>query len=454
MPVCLNCSVYSWAHVKVPSPNGPFYAYEESSDPLLRCSKCKMAHYCDKDCQAEHWKKVHKDQCKYSSGKTPLKVGIHCHDSSICPACMEENQVGKMIMSKDDSHWGCHLQSRQDFWGNPTHIFRDREGDLNALPMGVELGELTLNFTSNVEHMVSFLQKILHKMKLTRHELSTRKEFQELNQELFSLRHDFLMKAAIIPPGNLVEFAHSVYFMNSGKLRKICSIINAMRDSYLDNDADIYRLWDTFLLIFHYFNCSKDAAKAFEDLGLKIKDKKMKLLLAQVEPSGRVQEKWEQVVLKLSTNLIPYYDLLDIVLGSLQQECSICKAKITIESTYEDHPLGSRRAERPVALCHGLFLKFHCGKMKCRREIALKYDKDQTATMKMILENVQKYKGNRCDWCTTLKRKVHRCSRCLTKVYCSQECLVMDWKKVHKEVCREKPEVRKMKMNSKIGGKD
>jgi len=34
--------------------------------PLLQCSRCKssQALYCNKDCQTQHWRSVHKNQCK------------------------------------------------------------------------------------------------------------------------------------------------------------------------------------------------------------------------------------------------------------------------------------------------------------------------------------------------------------------------------------------------------
>jgi hypothetical protein len=31
---------------------------------LMRCSNCHKVKYCSKDCQREHWKKAHKDQCQ------------------------------------------------------------------------------------------------------------------------------------------------------------------------------------------------------------------------------------------------------------------------------------------------------------------------------------------------------------------------------------------------------
>ena len=38
-----------------------------------------------------------------------------------------------------------------------------------------------------------------------------------------------------------------------------------------------------------------------------------------------------------------------------------------------------------------------------------------------------------------------RCSKYLTKTYCSQQCLWKDWKEKHSDLCQEKSEERKVK---------
>lgn len=333
---------------------------------------------------------------------------------------------------------------------SPLSLCRGRDGQLYDGPLAMELGELTGQFTSRVEQVVSVLQKILHKMELTRHELSTREQFQELDQELFHLRHDFLMKAANIPAGRLVHHSHSVHVMNSGAQRNILGIIRALGKDYADSTKDIFRLWDTFILIFDYFlDVQKDNMKDFEDLGRKVKDRQVKLLVAQAEPSERVQEKWQQVVTALSSGLAPYCKLLEIVLGNLQQKCSVCMVNIKIESTFGDHPSGSLKERKPVAICQGQLTKFHCGKEKCRTDVREMHVKDQVAIMQYVMKAIKEHRKDRCDWCNTLKRVVHRCSKCLTKVYCSEECHDLDWEKVHKDICREKSDIRKLKMSRK-----
>merc|ERR1719508_590974 len=51
-----------------------------------------------------------------------------------------------------------------------------------------------------------------------------------------------------------------------------------------------------------------------------------------------------------------------------------------------------------------------------------------------------------CDFCSRLPpvEEVHRCSRCLTMMYCSKDCQLSDWK-IHKITCKEDVEERKKK---------
>ena len=42
-----------------------------------------------------------------------------------------------------------------------------------------------------------------------------------------------------------------------------------------------------------------------------------------------------------------------------------------------------------------------------------------------------------------------RCSKCLTKLWCSRECLSKDWEMAHKVTCNEQPDKRKVKADKK-----
>ena len=47
--------------------------------------------------------------------------------------------------------------------------------------------------------------------------------------------------------------------------------------------------------------------------------------------------------------------------------------------------------------------------------------------------------------CNCLNISFHRCKSCLTKTYCSKDCLVKDWEEKHKELCKESLEEWKKK---------
>ena len=168
-------------------------------------------------------------------------------------------------------------------------------------------------------------------------------------------------------------------------------------------------------------------------------------LLAKVESSTEVKRKWEKTVALFDKGLPVYTDLLEIILGSLQQNCSECKAAITIEATFGDHPTGSPRERRPVAFCQGFLIQFHCGKKKCREATVSRHGLVQFKLIMLLTKTLEAHAGFYCDWCKRLQKKVHRCNRCQTKVYCSQACLDMDWEMVHKKICSRNPDARKIK---------
>ena len=82
---CANCFVFGWVQ---PDPA-----------ELRKCGKCKVLKYCGQECQAEHWKHVHKDQCKLlakarESSKIPVTIFSYIPLSS---AALPENTLEALV---------------------------------------------------------------------------------------------------------------------------------------------------------------------------------------------------------------------------------------------------------------------------------------------------------------------------------------------------------------------
>ena len=59
------------------------------SNKLFKCSGCKIAVYCSKLCQKEHWYRSHKKDCKFLNGTS--KLPDECfHDDNDCEDCKKE----------------------------------------------------------------------------------------------------------------------------------------------------------------------------------------------------------------------------------------------------------------------------------------------------------------------------------------------------------------------------
>ena len=145
--------------------------------------------------------------------------------------------------------------------------------------------------------------------------------------------------------------------------------------------------------------------------------------------------------------MLPFSSVLESLCGgSLEQVCLSCNCNITIGNVVND--LGSSISN----LGDGSFLVFLssailglCDQTKCRKKCdeVVKEEKDLCFFYAKV---GYEYAEDVCDYCNQcyLGGKVHRCSRCLTKVYCGKDCRDKAWP-VHKLACRKGEEKRKVK---------
>ena len=78
------------------------FVVEESDEAVFkRCTKCHLMSYCDKDCQAKHWNKVHRFHCKFRSGEEPVAGTKHRKEE--CEMCQEEKKVKKRSLQNPNN---------------------------------------------------------------------------------------------------------------------------------------------------------------------------------------------------------------------------------------------------------------------------------------------------------------------------------------------------------------
>ena len=139
---CVNCENFDWEQ-------------PEDKSTILKCSKCKMIYYCSKQCQQEHWEKVHKKHCRYMAETKVLAKSWH--DESTCLVCREVTED----MSKPDSPV------------LPCTMALANQGMMKtceaAYSPGLPLAEMTGQFRTKVEATVTIMMRILLKMRLTKH---------------------------------------------------------------------------------------------------------------------------------------------------------------------------------------------------------------------------------------------------------------------------------------------
>jgi len=426
---CPNCMNYGW---KQPSGEGK----------LLRCSKCKFISYCSKECQEEHWKKVHKHHCKYLAKEKERKKSRH--DPASCPGCMKQAEIGLTEMSKaDNPYLGCpwtinHLP--------PLPRPRNAGGQDEPVPLPFKLGEMCGEWQTKAENMVSIMTELLHKMKVTKHMLHKMKVTKHmvkpgainLMDELVNkMRQDIWLAYIYVVPSRLDRCIAESMKATVLKIIKLAAAIDKELYAYKHQDKTVFRLWDTFRLILNILYqyiwdvVRQDAAR----LGFPGISEDAKQLIVT---SDQVNDKCRKVLGSMDGILVPYEDLLKILCdGDLHQLCSWYSQDMVVSDVWSFYNF---YCEVPSIYQSDLTQSYLCGEEECYKKVDIRDDQISVSCLKTSYAA----RGSLCDYCFLVSSgKVHRCTRCLTKYYCGVECRDQDWE-VHRLGC-EGGQERKVK---------
>ena len=160
-------------------------------------------------------------------------------------------------------------------------------------------------------------------------------------------------------------------------------------------------------------------------------------------------------------------DLLKIWCGgNLFQNCSFCASSVKVAAVHGEG-IGQWIPGYPSVPTFSLLPHMgpiiFCGGNKCLLELqanTIAWNKWCIA----VLSSFEKLDVNRCDYCFKLANEVHRwdfsclqslikshsrCSKCLTKNWCSKDCQRKDWEEKHQEFCKSSEDGRKVKGGAK-----
>ena len=413
---CANCKLYNWK--------------QPEEKVLRKCGRCQVFAYCGKECQEEHWIKVHQKQCKYVGGTKKAEWSEHKKET--CQTCIMQGPVGDLVdqMGPRQSH------------DNPNYVCIFEDVNWNILPPTYPHPfPLTSPPEDRIGRILTLAQKLLLKMKLTRNPawLIGYEEADNLENGFWNLRSELYLDRIIgcnKDPGSVLELYSRTFRDSFQAFSKKTMEYIISEDKLSPKD---YKIWATFALI---TSLMYDTAYLEIESALKSPNSLPK---GQRQMSKRdfFFEVADKIIEALDQKLVPHSDLAAIVCGGkTDQNCSHCHKEITISGIFHRNV----NKEIPEVVFNPVQngVRFVCGASECWYKERSLETEETTCWSFAVLAAYERLNGTRCDYCFLLAPlvDVHR-SKCRTKNYCSQVCSDSDTA-VHKVCCNPDQERRQV----------
>jgi len=417
------------------------------SKELQRCAGCHLLAYCDKDCQREHWIKVHKDHCKYLSGKKIMENSLHVADS--CSSCIEARKTRRSeLFSCDSPKAVCHSETAilvmKQTLGS---LFKfHREGKrcncltiASACELPFPLGEVSGQYVgTGLDEMLAHAFKLLITMKLKGGmDESKQEKVANLLGSVIVIRANLWRE--ILIRGN--EVAFDGFSKKQLDLKSEYGSGNAWWEA-VSFTMDFIQQINT-ALAYNLFAINTDILKDSRFLNFK-------LVQLYYEAQRRNIKFISQNNLWIKFKLWPVVseDSMKIILPD-QVRCSVCKASLSGPISFlqqEDNPFpiltsSFGEVEGLVACCPLL----SCVTICYNRNTIFRMKRDNRLETLLEEKALLISTGRICDFCLKQSLSCHRCSECCAAQYCSTSCQNQDLD-FHKTVCKawSKDESRKL----------
>ena len=370
---CANCNLFGWDQP------------DSRSSPLKRCTGCCRIYYCSKDCQEEHWRKVHGKHCKFFAGQKGLE-GTVVHKKETCKHCIMQEAAGKEVFKEKNPNYICFF--------HPTN------------PKAKSLLELQLRYPlpvaetpqKRVERIIDLLQKILLKIKLTKQPVYRLypKEVDVIAAELSHLKMKTFLEAVTFPRS----------YQDPVGLTEIKTLLSL---EYLRTllPTGRYQMWHTFLMVFDMLYCVRTI-----ELDGMLKNPQRSLpkdqrQMSQMVRSGPYLRVVDQILDALEPRVVSQKDLAAIVCdGNTQRICNGCNKGISVRVI---STAGVRLEGMPAVMFQsGQNNLFSCGAKVCEDLMTVRPEVE--AWHFAVWATANKLRETRCDNCFLLApiKEVHR----------------------------------------------
>ena len=380
--ICINCKVYDW---KQP----------ENLSTVTRCTNCYMMYYCGRECQVEHWHKVHKNHCKYLSKQKTKKHSEH--DLDTCKSCIAFRSAGASALEPTNPTYYCIL------------VLMDWNAMPPQYPHPYPLAGLP---GDRFEKMVTVAQKILLKIKMTEDlPYMLDNQVDEIDQRLWSLRG--LLYTLRIYGGT---YDHMVILDN---LRLTFEASTSPWQNLMGACSSLFR--GDYLLL-RTFSIVKRLMISTNQVHFENSLKSLDSLPKDIRRMSKKDQFFEvadKIIEALDKEVVPHHVLANIACrGQTEQNCSQCHKKVAVQNIFvHDFP-----ARSPAVVVSPVQTeRFFCELPECLKKE--RTDAKENSWFFPVLTTCMKLGQTRCDNCFLLAplKEVHR-SKCLNKNCCSKGC--------------------------------
>ena len=407
-----------------------------------RCGNCHLLSYCDKVCQKQHWEKVHKNHCKFLSGKVREK---NCdHNAVTCARCIEERQSSATELKSGNSpKTFCRIEEDANAMKEMlNYTFGFHEGGKKGhcslqfpwellFPLGEVSGEYMEEGNTGLDAMLAYTLKILGAM-------FDKAQEEEHKNALVQMWNDIIHERTVLWYGILVfgmcgmldnlHLSEKVYNLGSmygpsnpwwKSLKFAVDFVIKTKNNLLSNFEDSRSLEDKRFLKLKPLYDYRQSQLQNQEMVCK----------NQTWPNFMV---WPRFVNGSLTILLPPSTRCHSCHAELRGEVAVSPHELDFESLPTLFPfVGDKGAL--VACCPTIT------NPNCRKDYVSKNEEiqmlDESKWKEMSKVNeLFAIEGRECDFCLKLSLFSHRCSSCLATQYCSTFCQKEDLE-FHNSVC-------------------